>query len=545
MPVTQFIEYHIGDLRLNTQLGSLHRDTQEIPLPQLSYKMLCVLVEHSPAIVSQNELMTLVWGEQVVSDETLKQRIKLLRQALDDTPQNPKYIESVRGRGYRCIATVKQQTINAPVQHDSINLRLSDRLPVTFIHTSGQYWPLAGAFFLIILTVFATVVGINLFSKRSSDNIADLNTSPIQSAQQLSPAKQLSPAQQAYQKGKSAYSRYQSLDNEMAVKFYLQAIELDSNFAPAFAGLADAYSQGVFQFSADESWRKKALDAAYDALMLDNQSAAHYKSLGTAHYVNGHLSQALTANLKAISIDPNSLTAHATLGYLYSERGQLQLALKHHKVVTELDDEHHLNWFHQALTYTRLQQYSQALRWFEKVHQQHNDYHLSTFHYSQLLIEQGKTEQALKVLQSAEQQSPDSLNILKGLAHFYLLTQKSEQALPWLHKLQLISKGENRQYAQLLLLLSEPLQNKNEIETWYKNHSEDYNERPIHSIQLALAASALDKQDSALRHLTQAIEFGWRDSYYLEQLPYLAKLREHPKFNLITGLIDRKINLQR
>ena len=540
MSVAQFIEYHIDDLRLNTQLGSLHRDTEEIPLPQLSYKMLCVLVEHSPAIVSQHELMVQVWGEQVVSDETLKQRIKLLRQALDDTPQNPKYIESVRGRGYRCIATVKQQTINAPVQHDSINLRLSDRLPVTFIQTSGQYWPLAGAFFLIILTVFATVVGINFLTDRESDK----KPSIIAAEPQLSSA-QLSPANQAYQKGQSAYSRYQSLDNEMAVKFYLQAIELDPNFAPAFAGLADAYSQGVFQFSANESWRKKALDAAYDALMLDNQSAAHYKSLGTAHYVNGHLSQALTANLKAISIDPNSLTAHATLGYLYSERGQLQLALKHHKIVTELDDKHHLNWFHQALTYTRLQQYSQALRWFEKVHQQHNDYHLSTFHYSQLLIQEGKAEQALKMLQNAEQQSPDSLNILKGLAHFYLLEQKPEQALPWLHKLQLISKGENRQYAQLLLLLSEPRQNKNEIETWYKNHSEDYNERPIHSIQLALAASALDKQNSALRHLTQAVEFGWRDSYYLEQLPYFAKLRAHPKFALITGLINRKITLQR
>lgn len=540
MPITPFIEYHIDDLRLNTQLGSLHRDEQEIPLPQLSYKMLCVLVKQAPAIVSQNELMTQIWGEQVVSDETLKQRIKLLRQALGDTPQSPKYIESVRGRGYRCIANVKQQNITSPIQHDSINLRLSDRLPVSFIQTSGQYWTMAGAFLLIIVSVFATIITIDLLS---DSNTANKQIAPqiTQSTPALTPA--LTPAKQAYDKGQRFYARYQSLDNEMAVKSYLQAIKLDPNFALAFAGLADAYSQGVFQFSADQSWQKKALDAAYDALMLDDQSAASYKSLGTAHYVNGHISQALTANLKAISIDQNNLAAHATLGYLYSERGQLTQALKHHNIVSQIDNNHHLNWFHQALTYARLKQYSQALTWFEKVHQHHGNYHLSTLHYSQLLLQQNQADKALSILTKAEQQSPDSLNILKGLAHFYLLKQQSNKALPWLHKLQLLSRGENRQYAQLLLLLAQSQQNRKAIEKWYQNHSEDYNERPIHSVQLALAASALGEQDNALRHLTQAVEFGWRDSYYLEQLPFFESLRTHTKFSLITSLIARKITL--
>lgn len=227
------------------------------------------------------------------------------------------------------------------------------------------------------------------------------------------------------------------------------------------------------------------------------------------------------------------------MGYLYSERGQLNQALKHHHMVSQIDSSHYLNWFHQALTYLRLKQYPQALKWFEKVQQDYPDYHLSTLHYSQLLLQQGQAGRALSILNKAEQQSPDSLNILKGLAHYYLLQQQPQRALTWLHKLQLLSRGENRQYAQLLLLLAQP--NQDEIEKWYQNHSEDYNERPIHSIQLALAANALGKQDNALRHLTQAIEFGWRDSYYLEQLPFFAPLRAHKKFALITSLIERKI----
>ena len=534
MPNSRFIEYHIDDLCLNTQLGSLHRDGQEIPLPQLSYKMLCVLVEQAPAIVSQNQLMNLVWGEQVVSDETLKQRIKLLRQALNDTPQSPKYIESVRGRGYRCIASVKQQIITSAVQHDSINLRIGDRLPVSFIQTRDQYWPMAAAFFVVLLTVFTTVITISFFSDKSTNQPASSTVS-----QQLTQSQQ---AQAAYDKGRRFYLRYQSLDNEMAIKSYQQAINFDSDFAHAYAGLADAYSQGVFQFSADGSWQKKALDAAYDAVMINDQLAVSYKSLSTAHYINGHISQALTASLKALAINPNHIDTQATLGYLYSERGQLQQALKHHKAVSKLNPNHHLNWFHQGLTYARLGEHQKALSWFEKVQANHPQYHLSTLHYSQLLQQLGQHQQALTLLQQAEQQSPDSLNILKGLAHFYLFKQQLEQALPWIHKLQLLSKGENRQYAQLLLLL-EQNDSQQQLTAWYAKYSESYNERPFHNIQLALAASALKDNNGALRHLTQAIELGWRDSYYLEQLPFFEGLRLEQNYQRIITLLEGKTNL--
>ena len=48
-----------------------------------------------------------VWDDVVVSDETLAQRVRLLRQALGEDSQNPRYIASVRGRGYRLICEVK------------------------------------------------------------------------------------------------------------------------------------------------------------------------------------------------------------------------------------------------------------------------------------------------------------------------------------------------------------------------------------------------------------------------------------------------------
>lgn len=52
-----------------------------IALSALSFDTLCVLIEASPAVVSQGELVERAWHGAVVSDETVTQRIRLLRKA--------------------------------------------------------------------------------------------------------------------------------------------------------------------------------------------------------------------------------------------------------------------------------------------------------------------------------------------------------------------------------------------------------------------------------------------------------------------------------
>lgn len=536
MSAVNNIRYTIDDLLLDTQLGTLRRDDSEIPLPQLSYRLLCVLVEHAPAIISQDELMNQVWTEQVVSDETLKQRIKLLRQALDDSPQAPKYIESVRGRGYRCVADVKKTIVRVKPLHDGINLRLNDRLPVSVLHGSEEYWRLIGLFFSATLLIVVATLAINSLLVGQYE--------PTDTPTKINQITTDSPAQPAYDKGRVFYLRYQSMDNEMAIKSFKRATELDPAFAPAFAGLADAYSQGVFQFSGQDSWRKLALEAAYDAVILDDSSAQSYKSLGNAHYVSGHISQSLSANLKAVELNEKFVEAQASLGYIYSERGELSQALSHHITVLKLDSNYQVNWFHIALTLHRLNQPKLALKWFEHIVKHQPNYHLATYHFSHLLMQQGNKTQAQTLLQQAHQRSPDSLNILKGLIDFHLLNDDLHQASQWFRKLQLPANGENRQYAELLSLIADSDNNQDEISRWYALHSGEYDETPFHSIQLAMAANALGKQNGAFRHLTEAVELGWLDSFYLNHLVFFKALRQTPKFNRILQLIERKRNKQ-
>ena len=97
----------LGDLQLDPQRRLFLRDGDAIRLPKLSYELLHCLIRHSPAVVTTEQLLDEVWGNVVVGEETVKQRVSLLRQALDDRGEQPRYIEAIRGVGYRLIPPVE------------------------------------------------------------------------------------------------------------------------------------------------------------------------------------------------------------------------------------------------------------------------------------------------------------------------------------------------------------------------------------------------------------------------------------------------------
>jgi len=98
--------YRAGDLTIDVGRRRVLRGEQEIPLPKLSFDLLMALVRAAPNVVSLDALVEQVWPNVVVGPETLSQRIKLLREALDDDSRKPRYIASLRSRGYRFIPAV-------------------------------------------------------------------------------------------------------------------------------------------------------------------------------------------------------------------------------------------------------------------------------------------------------------------------------------------------------------------------------------------------------------------------------------------------------
>ena len=98
--------FRVLDLEVDLIRETVSRGKQSIDLPELSFRLFAVLINHAPDRVSKDDLIREVWGDVVVGDEALAQRVRLLRQALGEDSQRPRYFSSVRGRGYRLLCDV-------------------------------------------------------------------------------------------------------------------------------------------------------------------------------------------------------------------------------------------------------------------------------------------------------------------------------------------------------------------------------------------------------------------------------------------------------
>jgi DNA-binding winged helix-turn-helix (wHTH) protein/TolB-like protein len=98
--------YRFADLTLDIARRSLTRHGQPIELKALDFDLLRFLIESAPNIVNADVLAEKVWGRHFVSPENVAQRVMLLRQNLSDDANKPRYIETVRNKGYRLVPVV-------------------------------------------------------------------------------------------------------------------------------------------------------------------------------------------------------------------------------------------------------------------------------------------------------------------------------------------------------------------------------------------------------------------------------------------------------
>src|SRR5215831_17058623 len=109
--------FRIGDLEVDIGKAEVTRAGEKIALPKLSFDLLYALINAAPAIVTNEELLQQVWPGLMVSPESVAQRVKLLRSAIGDDSQQPRYILGVRGRGYRLIPTPERLGESRPPEY--------------------------------------------------------------------------------------------------------------------------------------------------------------------------------------------------------------------------------------------------------------------------------------------------------------------------------------------------------------------------------------------------------------------------------------------
>lgn len=95
-------DLRFGELSLNTETHRLFRGEKEISLKNKEYELLCFLMRHPDQIFGREDLYEHIWGLESLGDNiTVAVHINRLREKIEDDPQNPRYLQTVWGAGYR------------------------------------------------------------------------------------------------------------------------------------------------------------------------------------------------------------------------------------------------------------------------------------------------------------------------------------------------------------------------------------------------------------------------------------------------------------
>ena len=103
--------YSFGDYEFCVRSGELRKNGNVVRLQQQPSRVLLALLEYSGEVITREELRDRVWPGSSVQDfdNSLRVAVNKLRQALDDDPDNPEYVETLPRRGYRWLCTVTVQ----------------------------------------------------------------------------------------------------------------------------------------------------------------------------------------------------------------------------------------------------------------------------------------------------------------------------------------------------------------------------------------------------------------------------------------------------
>jgi len=94
-----------GDLELRREQGIVVKGGRELSLTKTEFRLLCEFADHVGSVLSRDQLLERVWGYEYLGDSRLVDaHVRRLRVKIEDHPDDPRHIVTVRGLGYRLLA---------------------------------------------------------------------------------------------------------------------------------------------------------------------------------------------------------------------------------------------------------------------------------------------------------------------------------------------------------------------------------------------------------------------------------------------------------
>src|SRR5918995_5898655 len=134
-----------GVFELDAASGELRRHGLKIRLPDQSLQVLRLLLRRPGEVVTREELQRALWNTETFVDFEvgLNSAIRRLREALDDSAENPRFVETLPRRGYRFIVSVDSPAVDQRVEPDPVT--------TTPVSSAARPWWVAGGLLLVVL----------------------------------------------------------------------------------------------------------------------------------------------------------------------------------------------------------------------------------------------------------------------------------------------------------------------------------------------------------------------------------------------------------
>jgi DNA-binding winged helix-turn-helix (wHTH) protein/Flp pilus assembly protein TadD len=281
--------FRLGRWHVQPAGGVLRRLWPAVTRRRVEPKVMQVLLELATRprqFVSKDELFSAVWGRRPSSDDCLTRAVHALRQALDDDPRQPRYIETRNNVGYRLIAPVR---------------------PARRIRRDAAAVVLA-----VAVLVCVAIVG-------RPDLSRSITVPPTAG---LSDAAQAQFLQARYWLAQGTAASLQS-----ALTTFADLAAAEPDFAPAWLGQAQAGLELFKQGRADVEQLQRSRAAAEQAMRLAGPSSALAICLGqTRLFLDWDLAGAEDLYRDAIRMDPREPVARIRYAWLLVARGDFGAA---------------------------------------------------------------------------------------------------------------------------------------------------------------------------------------------------------------------------
>src|SRR5436853_4289819 len=495
-----------GIFELDADAGELRKQGTRMKLQEQPLQMLQVLLQRPGEVVTREELQQKIWLSDtfVDFDHGINNAIKRLREALGDTAETPRYVETLPRRGYRFIGKIE---CDAPrmrslavlplenLSHDPQQEYFAEGLTEALITTlakigelrvvsrtsamlyKGVRKPLreiarelevdaivegtvlrAGQRIRITAQLIDATNETHLWAESYERHLRDVLHLQAEVAEaiasqvhvKLTPQERAHLAQthpvhpeayEAYLKGRYHWLRRSSEELPKAVQYFERAIELDPTYAAAYAGLADSLSGLGVYFVAPDQGCGKAKRLALQALEMDPGLAEAHASLAWATMVYDYdFVGAETEYERSIELNPRYATAHQWFGI------SLALMERHEEAFTELKRAIHLDPLSiiinatLGMAYWCARRYDQQIEQFEKTLELDPDFALGHAVLGYAYMHKAMHEPAIAEVRKGFQLSQGAPPFLAWLGEAYAAGGYSDDAQKILEQLEQISK---------------------------------------------------------------------------------------------------------